>query len=61
MGVNVITMFSNLGPFAKPKLGVFSLPPYMEGVPQMGDEFISRHSPEMITAKVVRMHYPRDS
>ena len=32
--VKVITMLRNLGPFAKPEHGVFSLPPHMEGVSQ---------------------------
>ena len=28
---------------------------------EMGDEFVSRHNPKMITTNVVRMHYPRDT
>ena len=31
---NVIIMLRNLKPFAKPEHGVFSLPSYIEGVPQ---------------------------
>ena len=32
--VNIITMLRNLGPFAKPEHGVFSLPSHVEGVSQ---------------------------
>ena len=62
MTVNVITMLRNLRPFAKPEHRVLSLPSQTKKSPtEMGDKFVSRHSSKTITAKVVRMHYPRDA
>ena len=41
--------------------GVELTTPNRRSPTEVGDEFISRHSPEMITTRVVRMRYPKDA